>query len=697
MRRLILLFLVPALIALALVACDGGDEDDATPSLPPPSQTPVPPRPTVPPTWTPASISQTDITTDTTDQRPKARLRVVHASPDLPTVKFYLDGRDVGGSFSLGQYNVVPYMIYAEDYSLQVLPTGANPDETPPLLEYPLAPEANQSVVALLVGTADDLQIVLYEETLDPLPVDTARVSVIHAVPRGAAFNFEEAGQVLRRELNFGAIGGPLEMEAGSHTFDFTSGPIALNPLNLYLTPNYAYTLLLIGDASSNDYRVIHFDNRVNRETQVRVIHASPDMPRVDVYLDDLLAGCLTYQDWEDWTAYPSTSYQLRVVPAGDSEADPIYQGSVTLNANRAVNLVLLDSVEHLGLVQSEEEWSQTPANGARFTFINAAAGTTQVDIETLGGAIPGLAPVSFGTASRPMLYTAGEETFFFQTTDGAEPRQVDVLSARDWPAGYAYTIVITGHPDTEPLVFKTEVGVDSTVMGGEGLIVREEGSEDAGLAAETFEMRLIHALPDTGAVDLEIDGVPIFEDVQPRTSTPYDILSTDSSVMVVRSSATGDKLLREDITWTGAPKLTLFVFKDETRIRYELATDERFEIPGGQARLRVLHAAPAKPTLQLTRQILPTATPAPSPEEEVTPLPPEEEALSEVAQFGFPTEPMVIPAGTYDVRILENETAILVLMVEDATFEPGVFYDMIILPDASGLSVDPVLIPYFP
>jgi hypothetical protein len=57
----------------------------------------------------------------------------------------------------------------------------------------------------------------------------------------------------------------------------------------------------------------------------------------------------------------------------------------------------------------------------------------------------------------------------------------------------------------------------------------------------------------------------------------------------------------------------------------------------------------------------------------------------------------MVIPAGTYDVRILENETAILVLMVEDATFEPGVFYDMIILPDASGLSVDPVLIPYFP
>ena len=66
---------------------------------------------------------------------------------------------------------------------------------------------------------------------------------------------------------------------------------------------------------------------------------------------------------------------------------------------------------------------------------------------------------------------------------------------------------------------------------------------------------------------------------------------------------------------------------------------------------------------------------------------------LAEPAQFGQPTNAYEFVAGTYTVRILEHDTSLLVLSVPEMTFEAGVAYDLLLLPDASGLSLNPVLI----
>jgi hypothetical protein len=66
---------------------------------------------------------------------------------------------------------------------------------------------------------------------------------------------------------------------------------------------------------------------------------------------------------------------------------------------------------------------------------------------------------------------------------------------------------------------------------------------------------------------------------------------------------------------------------------------------------------------------------------------------LSSTAEFGLPSNPQDFPAGTYTVRILESGSTVVVMTLSSMTFEPGVLYDLLLPPDASGLSLNPVLI----
>ena len=455
---------------------------------------------------------------------------------------------------------------------------------------------AGQSLIAVLSGTTDALQITVFEEDLSPLPGSTARVKVVHAVPRGEIFNFEEGGQVLATELDYGMRSDPLELATGDHAFEFRSGPVVLGSVELNLMEYSSYTLLLIGKAGEEPYRVLNLRGRANSVSPVRVIHASPDAPDVDVLLDDQLAAeNLAYRDSTAWADFGSFAYTLRIVPHGDPAAAPLLEKQITLKPNQAVDLVILNAAEHLRVTQVDEDLAPTPTNGTRFTFVNAAVGPTDIAIETFGGPLPGLSPIAFGNASKAILQNAGTAALNFHTTDKDDPRQIDFLSERSWSAGHAYTIVITGYPNTEPLVLDSEVATDQTYIGDSGVVALAEGQD-----APAFELRLINALPNARTISLDADGVTVFRDVQSTTSTTYHSFAIPPIKIVVRDALSAGVLLDEVINWGGAPQITLFVFEDQAAVRYELSPDSQFDIPHGGARLRVLHLSPIKPGLQV-------------------------------------------------------------------------------------------------
>ncbi|MBN1202463.1 MAG: DUF4397 domain-containing protein [Anaerolineae bacterium] len=689
MRRLIPIVVALTLIALALAAC-GGNEEDKTPApaaataTATASQTPIPPSPTPRPTGTPVIMPETD-----TNPLTRALLRVVHASPDLPAVDLYLDGAQIGSRFTQGLYHSTPLSYRAGSYTLRAYPAGADLSTTLPLLDTSLELGEGLSTVVLLVGAADSIQAVPFEENIDPLPVDTVRLNVIHAVLRGAAFDLQEDEETLMGGLDFGLVGGPEEIPAGPHTFDFVSGAVRLSTLNLNMLANNTYTIVLIGNAANNTYQPVSFSTPVISETPVRVIHASPDAPPVDFYLENSpLVENLSYREWQDWTVHRSTTYDLRVVPAGEPDADPLYQGRVALNPNQPLNLVLLDTSDRLRVVPLPEDLSPVPAETVRLMFINTALGTMRVAIETHGGTLPDLPPVGFGSASQPVLRPGKPETYFFQTTDPSDPQEVDTLHERDWTAGHAYTVVITGYPNTEPLVFETEVGFDP--LAEASLSEAVPGQLDAA-SSETFNMRFVHALPDVGPIDIDANDETIFESLLPGSSTLYHTFDPSENNLQIRDSVSGDVLYADEFVWIGGTELTVFVTGERDAIWLEPAPDDRYEIPGGQARLRILHNAPNQPVLLVMTDASVVATPVPLDVGEGTPVStqmPEEIVLGQPAVYGQPTEPQNIYAGTYELRIVDKDAGFLIVAVPANTFAAGVFYDLLILPDASGLSV---------
>ena len=92
----------------------------------------------------------------------------------------------------------------------------------------------------------------------------------------------------------------------------------------------------------------------------LRAIHASPDAPAVDIYVEGIAAPIAADVAYGDATAYVTVeagTYNVQLRPAGaDSSTDPIYEtGDVVLGANQVLTAIAA------GLLNSAD-----PADGFR-------------------------------------------------------------------------------------------------------------------------------------------------------------------------------------------------------------------------------------------------------------------------------------------------------------------------------------------
>jgi hypothetical protein len=738
MRRL---FLLAVVIMLLLAACSGGDGEDETGGTPvgPPTLTPSRTPQPLPPTWTPEVPTQTAAAVQTqvqdqaqltpitagptptpaptlvvdTNPRTQAQLRVANAliDPNLLVVDLYLNQQVIRKNLRVGQAMTDPLTFGAGDYELLVLPAGARLGETDPIAAYDLVLTPRQDVILILTGTARAVDIITYEPDRTPLPEETARLTVMNAIPQGEPFTVIEDNATVVASGGFGQFTTPVELSAGQHIFDLVRDPTLLTARTLTMREGVAYLLLVLPTITGDDYQVLDIPSPVNTTTPIRVINtAFLTETAVDVYLDDIpVARTLDYRMASEWAELEALVYNLRVVPADQPDAAPLYQERVNLANEEALNLVLYDAADgDVALFLAPESRDKTPVNGASFTFINSLLGRTRIGVQTGDELLPDVAPVLFASATDPLVTSMGENPLVFVDLDTGERRIVDRLPAREWPPGYTYTIVITGYPQRSPLVLETNVGTTDTRIV-EDDVVAIDGDEPDGL---TFQLQMINALTDGRRLDLLVereedatgdappatDTTPIFTDIAPETATLYRTLSTQPGVMVLRDAATGDVLQRGTFTWEAGAQFTLYAYLDANGdVQLELALNIARTIPAGRAQVQVFNAAvlaspddapPETPELELLYDApdLPSGavgdigTP-------IADLPTIEQRLGPAARFGQPTDPDFVLPGTYEVRIAREDTEAIVVTVPQVTFEAGVAYDLLLLPDSGGLS----------
>ncbi len=154
-----------------------------------------------------------------------------------------------------------------------------------------------------------------------------AQVRVIHASPDAPAVDVFVDGQAVLTGVAFPAVSAYLNVPAGEHTIVVAPAGAGLDAAvitaEVRVKAGKAYSIAAVGLLATDSLTAqVYADNLAAPaagQAHVRVIHASPDAPAVDVNVVDgptLLAG-LAFPTASDYLAVEAGTYDLQVTPAG--------------------------------------------------------------------------------------------------------------------------------------------------------------------------------------------------------------------------------------------------------------------------------------------------------------------------------------------------------------------------------------------
>jgi hypothetical protein len=211
---------------------------------------------------------------------------------------------------------------------------------------------------------------------------------------------------------------------------------------------------------------------------RVRVVHASPDAPAVDVWVNDSVAfSNAPFKGITDYAPLDTGTYNVKVVPTGATEP-VVIEADLALEAEdyTVVAVGTLENIEPLVLVDN----NAAPAQGkAHVRFVHASPDAPAVDIAVKGG------PVLFSNIA------------FKEVGD--------------------YLPVDAGTYDLEVRI----AGTDTVALEVPGIALQEltvytvfamglAGGEPALTAVPSVDEQYAAALPETGSVDLMWLYVPL-------------------------------------------------------------------------------------------------------------------------------------------------------------------------------------------
>jgi hypothetical protein len=155
-----------------------------------------------------------------------------------------------------------------------------------------------------------------------------ACINVIHASPDAPAVDVYLDGTKALSGLAFGAASGWVAVPAGEHQVQVTAADAAVDTAvidaNVTLEAGAAYEVAatgLLANITPQIYQA-NLSAIADDSARIRVVHASPDAPAVDVAVKggDVLVPNLAFPNASDYLEVPAASYDLEVRPAGTTD-----------------------------------------------------------------------------------------------------------------------------------------------------------------------------------------------------------------------------------------------------------------------------------------------------------------------------------------------------------------------------------------
>ncbi len=402
----------------------------------------------------------------------------------------------------------------------------------------------------------------------------------------------------------------------------------------------------------------------------IRVLHASSDAPEVDIYVNDSLAITgLAFGEATAFTRVPAQQLSIAIRAAGaPSNSEPVYQTVVTPAADGFYTLTaygLLSGTDDTAFdLLVTPDMIETPAAGFTRVFVLHAA--------PLVGAVD--------------IYAATGEELGDPLISGFDPADT-TDTYLEVPAGdYRFRITPAGDPGT--VAYDSgDVSLEAELNYFVAALDRPSGIAPASLVALLDDpafvalednrglVRAMHLSPDAPAVAVLVNGADsgvelAFTDVSDYLvvqAGTYDLaVSLPGTLDPVGNTLTVDVEPGKAYSALATGLLTPVAANETFELR--ALEDETQAAPGNAVMVRVIHAAPDAPNVDILANNALLA------------------GLEDVPFFTA-SDYLSVPAGIYDLKVNVTGTDTTALDLPETTLEAGNIYTII----ATGLLPPPL------
>lgn len=183
--------------------------------------------------------------------------------------------------------------------------------------------------------------------------------------------------------------------------------------------------------------------NETAEQAQVRVIHASPNSPAVDVYVneDKILTG-IKFKELSEYLALDEGSYEISLYEEGNKpkNSDPLLEGSVTAMAGESYTLAAGGKKEELTLYEFQDD-REINEEEAKVRIIHLSPDAPEIDVYSLD--TPLARGLSFPEASgyEPLA----EGSYSVDIRPAGQEKAVFNIPNLELKKGESYTVIAVG------------------------------------------------------------------------------------------------------------------------------------------------------------------------------------------------------------------------------------------------------------
>lgn len=352
----------------------------------------------------------------------EVQLRFVHAIPGASAIDVYVNELLTVANLNYGeatQYIIAP----AEELRIMATQTGV----TTPLWQQSFTPGVDKAYTLVASSFLEPVAFSLFEDILDPLPLGKARLTAIHAIPNSDPVDVLLAdGREVLLQVAYNQPSGTLDVPTFPYAIVVVpSGGtpedalVTIDPLPL--NSGTSYMLVVHGTTTQPEYLLLSAATLPEQAGGglVRLVHAVPDAPAVDVYINDTLAATLTDPNGglntTDYLSVPAGSYGIDIRASGTEQS--LTAVELSLEDGDRVTAVASGSADSIVLNVLIDNLSGIARDLASVRIINGgsegnAAASLEDGVVIAAEIAPGAASeiAAISPATSALTVTVGEE-----------------------------------------------------------------------------------------------------------------------------------------------------------------------------------------------------------------------------------------------------------------------------------------------